>query len=78
MKNAHRIDQTAGPKNPNPPKPMAPWVRSLLLSIAGATAAALCPFIPVPAVRAVCVAVSAIVSTVPAAIPPPAPQEPSP
>lgn len=78
MKNPKRIDQTGPPEHPNPPKPMAPWVRSLLLSIAGAGAAALCPFIPVPAVRAVCVAVSAVVSAVPAAIPPPAAEEPAP
>lgn len=75
----NRIDQLGAPppQAPKPSKPMAPWVRSLLLSLAGASAAALCPFIPVPAVRAVCVAVSAVVSAVPAAIPQP-PEEPSP
>lgn len=70
MKPRNRIDPTAAPAQR---KPMAPWARRLLVSLAGAGLAALCPFIPIPVVSAVCVAVSGVVTTVHVPL---APEEP--
>jgi len=62
----NRIDPTAAPSTPNPVPPPTfiernPWVPKLGAAVAGATLAALCPFIPIPALQAVCVAVAGVV-----------------
>lgn len=59
----NRVDPLAPPPA-LPPKPPSWWAspaaRRAALLIAGAALAALCPYVPWPAARAVCVAVSSL------------------
>lgn len=69
MKTPNRIDPTAAPSS----APLeasrrwyeSPWVRRLAVSTVGATIAALCPFIPLMPLKAVCVAVAGVVAAAP-------------
>lgn len=71
VKSKVRIDPSAGPdpKPPSEPKPMPAWVRSLLLGVTGAALSAACQFVPIPVVKAVCVAVASVVASVPVVVP---------
>ena len=67
-----RIKQTTEAKSPMPeaPKPLPEWARVLLMGLAGAALGALCQFIPIAPLKAVCVAVAGVVASVPVGGPP--------
>lgn len=69
MSRIKRVNE-AKSETPEPPKPMPEWVRVLLMGLAGAALGALCQFIPIAPLKAVCVAVSGVVSSVPIVGPP--------
>lgn len=61
----NRIEQTtpAVSPTPEPKKPLPEWLKPVGLALLGAVLGALCQFIPFAPVRAVCVAISGVVSS---------------